>query len=108
MDKCDECGGKVETKKTPFLMYGEVLGKFEAFVCSGCGQKLFTEEVSQKIDVVAKRKGLWGLESHTRVGQAGDSLIIRVNKKLAMFLGLKKGEDVTLIPENKKKVIISI
>ena len=104
--KCDECGGKIEKKKVDFSLYGESLGKFDAEVCTRCGEELFSEEVSQQMDQVAKEKGLWGLESHTKVGQAGDSLIIRINKKVAEFHGLKKGEEVTVAPESKRKLAV--
>jgi len=106
MEKCDECGGKIENKKVDFKLFGISLGKFDALVCSKCGQTLFTEEVSDEIDKVAKEKGLWGLESKTKVAKIGDSLSIRVNKRLAEFLNLKKGEEVTLIPEGKNKLLV--
>ena len=106
MKKCDECGGKIEHKKTDFKLFGISLGKFDALVCSKCGQTLFTEEISNKIDKVAKEKGLWGLEAKSKVAKVGDSLSIRVNKKLANFLDLKKGEEVTLIPEGKNKLLV--
>lgn len=105
---CDECNGKIENKKVEVHVYEVSLGKFDAFVCKSCGQELFTEEVSEQIDDVAKKRGLWGLESHTKIGQAGDSLILRINKQLALFLGLKKGDDVTLIPESKHKISVSL
>lgn len=106
--KCDECGGKIVKKKKEFKLFDISLGKFDALVCSKCDQTLFTEEVSDQIDKIAKEKGLWGLESRTKIAQTGDSLAIRVNKKLAKFLNLKKGEEVTLIPESKNKIIITI
>ena len=106
--KCDECGGNFVKKKKEFELFGISLGEFDALVCQKCSQTLFTEEVSDQIDKIAKEKGLWGLESRTKVAQTGDSLTIRVNKKLANFLNLKKGEEVTLIPESKNKIIITI
>ena len=108
MEKCDECSGKILKKKIEFKLFDISLGKFDALVCSKCNQTLFTEEVSDQIDEVAKEKGLWGLESRTKIAQAGDSLTIRVNKKLVKFLNLKKGEEVTLIPESKKKIVVSL
>ncbi len=96
-----ECGGRMIKKKVDFSMYGTSLGKFEAEVCKKCGEELFSEEVSNQIDEVAKKKGLWGLEAHTKIGKAGDSLIIRVNKKIADFYGLKKGEEITITPKDK-------
>lgn len=106
-DRCD-CGGRMIKKKIDFSMYGTNLGKFEAEVCQKCGEELFSEEVSRQIDEVAKRKGLWGLEAHTKVGKAGDSLIIRINKKIADFCGLKRGEEVTIVPKNKEELDIFI
>ena len=105
---CEGCGGNVVKKKIDFSIYGEHLGKFEAEVCAKCGEELFSEEVSNQIDEVAKKKGLWGLETKTKIGQAGDSLIIRINKRIADFYGLKKGEDVTLAPKDKDELCIFI
>jgi len=107
-NKCWECKGKVVKRKADFSIYGVNLGKFPAEVCSKCGEVVFDEETSNKIDSIAKAKGLWGLEARTKVGQAGDSLIIRINKKLAKFLDLKKGEEVTVAPENKVKAVIML
>jgi|SRR3989338_7496839 len=105
--ECDECRGKMVKKKVDFQVYGVALGKFDALVCPHCSQALFSEEASARIDDAAKAKGLWGLESRTKVAQAGDSLSIRVNKRLAAFLDLKKGEEVTLVPESRRRVIVS-
>ena len=99
---------KCRNKKDRLKVYGISLGKFEAEVCNNCGEEVFSEEVSDKIDEIAKEKGLWGLESHSKIGRSGDGLIIRVNKKLANFLELKEGEEITLIPESKEKLIIEI
>ena len=106
--KCDECGGTIVQKKTDFSLYGQSLGMFPAQVCSKCGETVFTEEVSDKIDIIAKEKGLWGLDLTTKVSQAGDSLMIRINKKLADFMGLKKGEEVHIHPQNKKRIVIEV
>ena len=101
-----ECGGKMTKKEVDFSMYGTSLGKFEADVCQKCGEELFSEEVSEQIDRAAKKKGLWGLEAHTKVGKAGSSLIVRINSKIADFYGLKQGEEVTVIPKGKKEMSI--
>jgi len=103
-----ECGGRIIKKKVDFSMYGVNLGKFEAEVCQKCGEELFSEEVSNQIDEVAKKKGLWGLEAHTKIGKAGDSLIIRVNKKIADFYGLKQGEEITISPKDKREISVLI
>ncbi|HLC55902.1 MAG TPA: hypothetical protein VJJ23_01570 [Candidatus Nanoarchaeia archaeon] len=107
--KCANCNSKnVEIKKVDFKIYGISLGKFEAEVCNRCRKEVFSEEVSGEIDKIAKEKGLWALETHTKIGRSGDGLVIRVNKKLAEFMGLKEGEEITLIPESKEKLIVQI
>jgi len=105
--KCDECSGKIVIKKTDFVLYGTSLGKFPAEICTKCGEKVFTEEVSDCIDKLAKEKGLWGLGTKTTVGKVGDSLDVRINKKIADFVGLQKGQTVLIHPEGKNKIVIT-
>jgi len=105
--KCLNCGSsKVKKKRVDFKVYGISLGKFEAEVCSKCGEEITNEATFDKIEKVAKERGLWGLEARSKIGIAGDGLVIRVNKKIADFMDLKKGEEITLIPENKNKLNI--
>lgn len=105
--KCEECEGKILRKKVPYSIYGIKIGEFPAEVCQKCGEICFEEETSKKITKAVKAKGLWGLESKTKVGKVGDSLDIRLNKKIVNFIGLKKGKEVTIIPESKNKIIIT-
>ena len=107
MEKCYTCEkGNLERKKVDFMLYGELIGKFDADVCSKCGEKFFDEKTSKKIDEATKAKGLWGLEVETSVGQSGDSLMVRINKQLAEFLHLHKGEKIKIWPESRKKLVI--
>lgn len=109
MEKCYTCEkGILQKKKVDFMLYGELIGKFDADVCSACGEKFFDEATSEKIDTATKAKGLWGLEVETCVGQSGDSLMVRINKQLAEFLKLQKGEKIKIRPQNKKSLIIEI
>lgn len=103
--KCEECGGKVVKKKVDFSLYGTSLGKFDAEVCMKCGEKVFDEKISDKIDEIAKKKGLWGLDIKTKITQAGNSLAIRIPKKIVDFLKLKKEEQVFMHPQDHKLVI---
>ncbi|MBI5391252.1 YgiT-type zinc finger protein [Candidatus Woesearchaeota archaeon] len=98
--------GTLYSKKTDFKMYGVNLGKFDAEVCDQCGETLFSESSSDKIDVAARKAGVWGLEAETTVGEVGNSLDVRINKKLAAFVGLTKGTPIRIYPEGKKKVVI--
>ena len=107
-NKCWECGRKMAHKKVDYSLYGVSLGKFPALVCDKCNETFFSEETSREITKTAKEKGLWGLGTKTKIGQAGSTLDIRLNKRLIEFMGLKKGEEVTIYPESKNKLIISI
>lgn len=106
--KCEECNGKIIKKNVPFSLYTVHLGSFPAEVCAQCGEECFDEEASEMIDDAAKTKGLWGLSARAKVGVAGDSLIIRINKRMAKFLDLKKGAEVQMHPESKNKLVIEI
>ena len=106
--KCEECGGKIINKKIDYGIFGVNLGKFPAEVCTKCDEVCFDEDVSRKMTQIAKEKGLWNLETKTKIGKVGDALDVRFNKKLVEFLNLKKGKEVTIYPENKNKVIIEL
>lgn len=109
MEKCYTCEkGVLEKKKIDFKHYGEIIGKFETDVCSVCREKFFDEQTSERIDAATKAKGLWGLEAETTVGQSGDSLMVRINKQLAEFLKLHKGEKIKIRPEDRKKLVIEV
>jgi len=106
--KCDECGGRIITKRVDYIIYGMNIGKFQAEVCNKCGEVCFDEDVSREITKKTKELGLWGLETRTRIGAAGSTLDIRLSKKLIDFLKIKKGEEVNIYPEDKHKLIIEI
>ncbi|MAE13317.1 hypothetical protein CMO92_02020 [Candidatus Woesearchaeota archaeon] len=106
--RCEECNGKIIKKKIDFRLYGISLGLFPAEVCTQCGEEIFDEETSDKIDAVAKAKGLWGLGAETKISKSGTSLAITVNKKIVDFMNLKKGEAVYIHPETKNRLVIEI
>ncbi len=105
--KCYICEkGDLVGKKVDVKPYGISIGKFDGEVCAACGETFFNEKISDKIDEVSKKKGLWGLEARTKIGQVGNSIDVKINKKLAQFAGLKKGEEVRVYPEGKNKLVI--
>ena len=104
---CEECGGKITTKKVDYSLFGQSLGAFPAQVCAKCGEVCYEEEASKDMTRIAKEKGLWGLSSKTKVGQAGDALDIRLTKKIVEFLSLKKGTEVNVQPVNKHTIEIT-
>ncbi|MBI4448993.1 hypothetical protein HY641_03135 [Candidatus Woesearchaeota archaeon] len=104
---CEECGGKIINKKVDYMLLGQSLGKFDAQVCTTCGEVCYEEEVSKEMTRIAKEKGLWGLSATTKVGQTGDSLDVRLSKRIVDFVGIKKGTEVTIQPVNKHKIEIT-
>ena len=109
MEKCDTCkNGTLERKKIDYVLLGNNLGKFNALVCSSCGEILFQGEEFELIEKKAKEKGLWGLSAKTRIGTAGNALDVRIPKQITKFLNLKKGQEVIIEPVNKNKFQVTI
>lgn len=104
---CEECGGKIIFKTIPYELYGVKLGDYPAMACQKCGEIVFTEEISRTMTAKAKELGLFGLDAKTKVGQVGDSLDVRIPKRVAEFLGIHKGREVWIHPE-KNRIIIEI
>lgn len=107
-ETCWECGKKMHKKNVEYTLYGISLGKFPALICETCKEPFFSEETSKNITTLAKEKGLWGLQAKTKVGQAGKTLDIRLPKKIIDFIELKKGTEITITPEGKRKLMITI
>ena len=105
---CEECNGKIEKKLVDYILLGQNLGKFEAEVCNKCGEQVFDENVSDKIEKKSKELGLWGLQAKVKVNQLGNSIAVTVTKPISEFLKLKKGKDVLIYPENKNRLIVEI
>ncbi len=104
---CWECNERMKDKEVDYFLHGVKIGAFPAKVCEKCNETYFSEEISKKITQIAKQKGLWGLQAKTKVGKVGTALDIRLPKKIIDFLKLKKGEEVTIYPESKNKLVIS-
>jgi YgiT-type zinc finger domain-containing protein len=107
-DECWECKGKMKRKEVDYLLYDVKIGKFPALVCDKCNETYFSEETSREITEATKQKGLWGLQAKTKIGQSGSTLDIRLPKKIIEFCNLKKGKEVTIFPERKDRIVITL
>ena len=106
--ECPMCNGKMERKKKEYT-YSEVkLGTFDADICPKCGEVFFTEKASDEIDDKAKEMGIWGFEKKSKITYSGNSLMIRIPNAISNFLSLKKGREITIRPEGKKKIVVEI
>jgi len=102
------CGGGAQRTRLEVKPYGILIGSFPAYRCTKCGEEWFDEKIAEKIEHRAKKLGLFGLEVKGKVGVAGNSLVVRIPKHMAKFLGLKKGSIVKVEPEGKDKIIVEI
>ncbi|OGI64474.1 hypothetical protein A2642_01765 [Candidatus Nomurabacteria bacterium RIFCSPHIGHO2_01_FULL_39_10] len=109
MTKCYMCEqGMLKKEKVPYTLLGELIGHFEAEVCTQCKEVFFSEEISKKITEVTKAKGLWGISARTKIGEAGNTLDVRLPKRIIELMDLEKGTEVLVYPVSKKKLIVEI
>lgn len=109
MKKCYICKkGNLIKKKIPYTLYGVMVGKYDGEQCDKCEESFYSETIFDEMTEKVKKLGLWGLETRTKLTKVGNSFDIRLNKKLVDFIGVGKGKEVNIIPENKKKIIISL
>jgi len=106
--KCPICKkGILKSGKFKEEMFGVYLGEFPAQICSKCNESFTDEKTTLKIENSAKAKGVWGLGKKTKITKTGNSLAIRIPKKIANFLNLKEGNDAYIHPDKNKLVIES-
>lgn len=106
MTKCPICEkGLLKKGKIKETMFGVYLGEFPAEICTKCRESFTDEETTKKIEEVAKKKGIWGLEAETKITRTGNSLAVRIPKKIVDYLKLKEGEEAYIHPEGHKLVI---
>src|SRR3989338_2456746 len=106
--KCVFCNAATEEKMTVYKEMGTNLGRFKAEVCTKCGEIFFDSETVAKIQARSKELGLFGLARKAKVAEVGNSIAIRVPKRLAEFVGLKKGQEVLITPEEKNRLSIEV
>ena len=108
--KCALCDGKLVSKKVPYVVYGIKLGDFPAEVCSNsqCSEVWLDEKTAKKIEEVEKKSGIFGLSKESKVSYSGSSLIVRIPKRIADFLGIKKEAPVIIHPSGKNKIEIEL
>ncbi len=103
---CPSCEKGTLTKgKIKKYLYGEYLGEYPAEICSKCGENYIDSESMEKIEGKAKKLGIWGLGVSTKVTRSGNSLAVRIPKKIATHMKLREGKGVYLHPEKDKIVI---
>ena len=106
MTKCPICEkGELKKDKIEESMFGVYLGEFPAEMCTKCGESFTDADTTKKIEEAAKKKGIWGLSAKTKITRTGNSLAVRIPKKLAEYLKLKDGEEAYVHPEKNKLIV---
>ena len=109
MTTCDTCEkGTMQEKKVEYIILGQSLGKFAAFVCNHCDEKIFSGETFDLIEKKARQKGLWGIAAKTRIGTSGNALDVKFPKAIVEFMHLKKGQEVLMQPVDENTVQIAV
>ena len=104
--KCPVCNtGLLKKGVITEYMFGVYLGEFPADICSKCGESFTYSDAARRIEEAAKKKGIWGLSAFTKITKTGNSLAVRIPKKIADYLNLKDGDEAHIHPENCKLVI---
>ncbi|HLC77344.1 MAG TPA: hypothetical protein VJH04_04030 [archaeon] len=93
------CGGRMKREKMPM----EGL-EVRAWKCVKCKEIVLHPEDAQKMLVLNKMKH--GIP--VKIGELGESLIIRFPKEVAEFYKISKGGEVILKAENKNKLELDL
>lgn len=107
LEKCIMCGKKLKRGKVDYDVCGINLGKFPADVCS-CGEQYFDEKTAERMTEATKKAGVFGIAKKTKVSYTGKSLMVRIPKQIAEFADLKKGVEVEIVPESRKKISVRV
>lgn len=104
--KCPICEkGILKKEKIKEEMFGVFLGEFPADVCDNCRESFTDSETTKKIEEIAKKKGIWGLGVKTKIIKTGNSLAVRIPKKIADFLKLSEGKEAYIHPDSTRLMI---
>lgn len=102
---CPMCNSKLKRGKVTEKYLGYNLGTYTGWVCTKCGENLLDEHSVEKAQKKAKELGIFGLSEKSTVAKSGNSLVVRIKKKVADYLGLKEGSEIMVHPEANRLVV---
>lgn len=109
METCYECEkGRLVKKNIEYEQYGLVIGKYPAQVCQKCGETFFSSDAVEKIEQELKKRNLWGLGIKAQIGTSGNSLDLKLAKRLTNFFHLQKGQSVFIEPKAMDRFEVQI
>lgn len=108
-DLCPICGkGKLRPKVVREEMFGVDLGEFDGRVCESCGESFLEAEAMDRLEIRAKKLGVWGLASKVKIVKSGNSLVLRIPAALAKYLKMKRGQEVVITPERADRLVVEL
>jgi len=109
MKTCYECEkGRLVKKNIAYEQYGIIIGKYPAEVCQRCGETFFSSKAVEDIEQELKKRGLWGLGIKAQIGTSGNSLDLKLAKRLINFFHLQKGQSVFIEPKTTNRFEVQI
>ena len=106
--KCPMCNSSLKKGMVKEEYLGHPLGEFEGYICNKCGETLLAQESVEAAQTKAKQLGIFGLAEKTNISKSGNSLILRLKKKLTDYIGVSEGSEVLVHPEGKHKLVIEV
>lgn len=104
--KCPNCNqGNLRNAKIKEVQFEVDLGTYDGLECAHCHETFFDEAATTKIMQKAKEKGIFGMEVRTKIAKSGNSLAIRIPKKIANLVHFEEGKEVRMHPAGKKIII---
>ncbi len=104
--KCPICEkGTLRRVLEKSVMFGVDLGTYTAQGCTACRETFFDENAAKQIEQAAKRKGVWGLGTKTKISRSGNSLAIRIPKELVRYMKIREGRGVYVHPEKDRLIV---
>lgn len=105
--KC-RCGGNLKKSQCEVEFFGINFGLKACEVCTKCNAEYLDNEIITKIQDEMKKIGIFGLERNLQVAKSGNSLVIRIPKEIADFLGIQAKSLIKLIPLNNKQLQVEV
>ncbi len=109
MKKCPMCEkGELKSKEIEERMFDIYIGKYQAEVCTNCGESFVDERAFSEIEKRAREIGIWGLFRKVKVSKSGNSLVVTIPKDIVEFVGIEKGREILIYPEGKSRVVMEM
>ena len=103
---CPICNqGELKKAKIREEQFGVFLGEYEGLQCMACNESFFDDVTTKKVIEKAKKMGMFGIDAKTKIARSGNSLAVRIPKRIVDFLKLKEGKEVKIHPAGNKLII---